>query len=206
MNLITAIEIINFRCFRHLPKVSLSKATFVIGPNNSGKTAFLSALDCFFNTPRYNPEYLNKTEFTAKGKGYNRSSIILEFNLDAVSSKKTRLRMINEYGNILSIAKSFTFKEVSKTVDVLFLIGNSNHSFEQLSLDIQKLLKAVYISYILPQEGDELLRGAQAKLKERLLQNWGRHVTVSKKLSQLQKKWDDLRKTANNYFVLLIDI
>lgn len=205
MNLITSIEIANFRCFRHLPKLSLSKATFLIGPNNSGKTAILSALDCFFNTSAYRPEFLNKTEFAAKGKGYNRSSITLEFNLEVVSSKKPRQRMISEYGMTLRISKSFIFKKISKTIDAKYTLKNSRDiTFDQLGPDIQKLLRAVSVSYILPQEGDELLKKAQAKLKDRLLQNWGRHATISKKLNQLQKKWNDLRKTSNMYLSALL--
>jgi AAA15 family ATPase/GTPase len=204
MNLINSIEIANFRCFRRLPRVSFSKATFLIGPNNSGKTAILSALDCFFNTASYRSEFLNKTEYASKGTGYNRSSITLEFDLQAISSKTIRQRMISNFGKTLRISKSFTFREISKTIDVKYTINNVKRTLDALEPDIQKLIRAVSISYILPQEGEELLRKAQAKLRDRLLQNWGRYKTLARGLNQLQKKWNDVRKKANHYLSSLL--
>jgi predicted ATP-binding protein involved in virulence len=205
VNLITSIELSNFRCFRRLSPFSLSKATFLIGPNNSGKTAILSALDCFFNDSSYKSEFLNKTEYAAKAKDHNRSIITLKFNLHAITSKVMRQRMITDAKNDLQISKAFAFKKISKNIDITYSCNGSRYSpFESLDQDVQKLLKSVSVSYILPQEGDELLRKAQEKLKHRLLQNWGRYATLAKHFDQLEKKWKSLRKSANEYLSTLL--
>jgi predicted ATPase len=46
--MITHVTISNYRCFRHVD-VALAPLTVLIGPNNAGKTAFLSALNLLQN-------------------------------------------------------------------------------------------------------------------------------------------------------------
>lgn len=49
MALITAIEVTNFRSLREVRLTDLTAATVIVGPNNSGKSNLLRALNLFFN-------------------------------------------------------------------------------------------------------------------------------------------------------------
>ncbi len=199
MALIKSIKVRNFRCFRQLPQIEMKQATYLIGINNSGKTALLSAIHCFFDSDAFKSEYLNKTEFAAKKEGYNRSDITLEFDLYQVTGKTRKRRMQEQYGTTLTIRKSFTFREISQTIVVQYNINGGIFEFDGLDEDIRRMLSAVAISYIHPQEGNLLLAQAQEKFKARLFNNWGRHVSVSEHLRELQDQWDKLRKITNTY-------
>lgn len=201
MTLLTEITVSNFRCFRRTTTLPLGRATYLVGVNNAGKTAFLSALQCFFDSDAYSSDFLNKTQRAARGRGANRSIIAILFNLDAIAGKTFRKQLTAKYGSQLAIVKIFTTAEISRETTVYFRIGSTGPLLlpEDLPVDLKKLLKAVSVSYIHPQEGGELLRKAQEKLKARLFQNWGRHVTVANRLKTVQESWDKLRATANNY-------
>lgn len=173
MPILERVEIRNFRCFRRLAPVLLGQAPYLVGANNSGKTAFLSALQCFFDTAAYSSEYLNRTELSSRQPGYNRSDITVTFDLHEITGRVRRKRLQDAYGSSLTVRKSFTFREASKTVAVEYRIGSSLFTFDDLPDDIQLLLSKVAVSYIHPQEGDDLLARAQAKFKERLFNNWG---------------------------------
>ena len=199
MPFIKQIQLRNFRCFRRQTDVTFDQATYLIGINNSGKTALLSAINCFFDESSYQPGFLNRTEFVAKKEGYNRSDITITFNITLIAGVTRKKRMLNSYGQDLKIRRSFTYREVSGIVVNDYFINDTSYPFDNLDSDIQDILNAVSISYIHPQEGENLLLQAQEKFKARLFHNWGRHASVAGKLRDLQKKWDELKKTANTY-------
>lgn len=199
MGFIRKVKVRNFRCFRRQTELDLNQSTYLVGINNSGKTALLSALHCFFDSNAFIPEYLNKTELLAKQEGYNRSDISITLDLNLVSGPVRKRRMTERYGETLEVSKSFTFREVSKTIVEEYVILGRSSSFDGLDEDLQALLNSVSISYIHPQEGQQLLEKAQEKFKDRLFNNWGRHASVSERLRELQEQWDELRRTANNY-------
>lgn len=200
MNFLKKISVQNFRCIRQETVLSLSQGTYLVGANNSGKTAFLAALRCFFDSDLYCPNDLNKTEFTAKKSGFNTSEISIEFDLTVVEGKVRKKRMVDAYGDRLKIKKLFTYREASDTINIEYEVGLGKvQFFDKLDKDVQDILKAVSISYIHPQEGGDLLAKAQDKFKQRLFHNWGRHASVSEQLKDLQVKWDELRTTANSY-------
>jgi len=107
--------------------------------------------------------------------------------------------MRDQHGTSVELTKSFTWREQSETVVVTYSVDEETHEFEELSDDIRHLLGSVEVSYIHPQEGAELLQKAQDKFKKRLFHNWGRHASVSERLSAVQQQWDELRTTANTY-------
>lgn len=199
MSLLTSLTVRNFKCFRNEVTIPLQQATYLVGANNSGKTSFLTALRCFFETAAFSPEYLNKTERAGRREGSNRADISVRFDLTNIPGKARKRRMVAEHGDQLLVRKSLTWREVSATVYVEYTIGRKTGTYEDLPTDVRELIDSVSISYIHPQEGAELLRRAQAKFKERLFQNWGRHVSVADTLKAVQDKWDTLRKTANTY-------
>jgi hypothetical protein len=200
MDFLKAITIRNFRCFRAPVTVDLGNSTYLTGINNSGKTAILTAIRCFFDTTAFNSEFINKTEFAGKKGDYNRSDISISFDLSLITGAARKARMIQVSGPIVAIKKSFTYRAISGIVVVQYSIGESALSdFEDLDQDIQDMLNGVTISYIHPQEGAALLEKAQSKFKQRLFNNWGRHASVAEKLKTLQTQWSDLRKTANSY-------
>jgi len=201
MNLLSQLSVTNFRCFRRKTTIQFGAATYLVGVNNSGKTAILSAVQCFFDSGAYRSDFLNRTELAARRKGANRSTIEITFNLTAVRGKTFQRELIQKYGEDLIVRKFFTTGEISREITISYEVSGHTEIFrpEDLPPQIGKLLNSVSVSYIHPQEGSALLERAQAKLKTRLLQNWGRHVTVANRLKALQSSWDNLRKTANNY-------
>lgn len=199
MTFIKNIEINNYRCFRKEVKIEFEKSNIIIGPNNSGKTAILSAIRCFFDSQSYRKTDLNQSIYAAKQTGYNRSDISITFDLTFVPGKLgDDLR--KRYSSNLRIRKSFTYRETAGTTNVAYhLPRQSNIAFESLEENVQRILKAVSISYIHPQEGELLLRKAQEKFKQRLFSNWGRHPALSTQLQDLQDQWNKLRLAANSY-------
>jgi AAA15 family ATPase/GTPase len=199
MPLLKKVTVKNFRCFRRVTTVDLEQSTYFVGINNSGKTALLSAIHCFFDSSAFSPEYLNKTELASRKGGYNRSDITVIFDLSLVTKQARKEHMTGRFGSSLKIKKSFTFREASRTVVEEYYIQGKPYTFDTLDEDVRALLRSVSISYIHPQEGQQLLEKAQEKFKERLFSNWGRHASVSKRLKGLQQQWDELRRTANSY-------
>lgn len=200
MAILKSLSIRNFRCFRALTEIELSKSTYLTGVNNSGKTAILAAINCYFSSTAFVPAYLNKTEFSAKKDGFNRTEISIAFDLNLITGKVRKARMMEKYGEQVSVKKSFTYRAISNTLAIKYAVeGDQEIEFDDLDEDIQEMLKGVSISYIHPQEGAALLEKAQRKFKARLFNNWGRHASVAEKLKELQVQWDELRKTANTY-------
>lgn len=200
MRFLKRLTVRNFRCLRQEISIDLHQSTYLVGANNSGKTAFLAALRCFFDTEAFKPSDLNKTEFASKQKDFNTTDITVEFDTTVVEGKARRKRMLSIYGENFSVKKTITYREASKTISVVFTVNEkTTEFFDGLDKDIQDALSAVVISYIHPQEGSELLAKAQEKFKQRLFHNWGRHASVSDQLKELQKQWSTLRKTANTY-------
>lgn len=189
----------NFKCFRDLAEIRLNQGTYLIGPNNAGKTAVLQAISCFFDSGAYSPAFLNRTELSSRKAGFNRTDITLTFDLKLVTGRVRHERMTSRYGSQLEITKSFTWRELSDNVLISYTIEGDTYDFEGLDNDIKHLLNSIAISYIHPQEGAELLRKAQEKFKKRLFHNWGRHSSVSDRLASVQHSWDELRNTANAY-------
>lgn len=199
MGILLSVRARNFKCFRDLSEIELSQGSYVIGPNNAGKTAVLQAIACFFDTNAYSPAFLNRTEFSRKQAGFNRSDVTLKFNLQLVTGRVRHDRMVGAHGDHLEITKSFTWREQSDSVSISYKIRRADFDYESLDDDIKHLLSSIAISYIHPQEGAELLRKAQEKFKKRLFHNWGRHSSVSDRLASVQLSWDELRHTANAY-------
>lgn len=200
MRFLKKLTVRNFRCLRQEISIDLHQSTYLVGANNSGKTAFLAALRCFFDTNAFKPSDLNKTEFAAKQKDFNTTDITVEFDTTVVEGKARKKRMLEAYGDSFVVKKIITYREASNTVSVEYAIGGKRYPFfDGLDKDVQDALNAVVISYIHPQEGSDLLVKAQEKFKQRLFHNWGRHASVSDQLKELQKKWSELRKTANAY-------
>ena len=200
MPFLKKVTVKNFKGFRKETSIDLEQVSFLVGPNNSGKTALLAAIRCFFDTSVFSGRDLNKTEFAAKQEGYNRAEITIDFDLTLAHGKTRLEKLTAKYGTVLSVRKSLLYRETTDTVGVEYHIGGKTvELFEALDPDAQEVLKAVSVSYIHPQEGDELLHKAQEKFKQRLFNNWGRHVSVAEQLDELQKKWNELRKTANTY-------
>jgi hypothetical protein len=199
MGILVSVKARNFKCFRDLRRIDLTQGTYLVGPNNAGKTAILQAIGCFFDSSNYSPTFLNRTEFNRRQTGFNRSDITLTFDLNLVTGRVRHDRMIANYGNHLAITKTFTWREQSNSVIIDYLVNDETFVFENLNDDIKHLLNSIAISYIHPQEGAELLRKAQEKFKKRLFHNWGRHSSVSDRLASVQQNWDELRQTANAY-------
>ncbi|MCG8608180.1 AAA family ATPase, partial [bacterium] len=199
MKLLSKLKIRNFKCFRDWTSFDLHQSTYLAGANNSGKTAVLAAIDCFFNDEKFSQDLINRTELTSRKEGYNRSEIRVTFDLTSVTGSVRGPRMVSSHGRSLEITKSFTWREASG-VSIEYRVGNSSpRGFDDLDGDVQHMLKSVAVSYIHPQEGVELLKRAQDKFKQRLFHNWGRHSSVAERVNEVQEKWVELRMTANNY-------
>ncbi|MFH0755907.1 MAG: AAA family ATPase [Bacteroidota bacterium] len=199
MALLKRISIANFKCYRKEISFDLNKSSFFIGANNSGKSAILKAIHCFFDDRQFNSEFINKTELRAKASGYNKSTIRIEFNLEELSTKSLKEKLIRAYPELQTITKTFTFREKSKTIQIEYLINEKTYDFDDLDESMVDFLSRINVSYIHPQESAELLIKAQEKLKLRLLSNWGRNASLAEIIKQLQTQWAELRNRANPY-------
>ncbi|MCR4325268.1 MAG: AAA family ATPase [Patescibacteria group bacterium] len=199
MNLIKELKIKNFRSFRGVTQVDMSQATYLIGVNNAGKTNIFHSLKAFFTDDYYSDSsFLNKTEFLAKKKGYNRSEIRLTFDLEALSTKTRKTRLLKKFGHELTVTKILTYTPISDAVGASWIIGGGKES-DDLPEDVVWLLSAVEVTYIHPQEGKLLLANVQKKLRQRLLANWGRGAALTHAIKDLEQRWDEMRKSANEY-------
>jgi len=201
MNLIKSLTIKNFKGIRTEQKIELLQGSYIVGSNNSGKTSILQAIEFFFsNKWPENELFLNKSEYLAKKEGYNKSEIILEFNIEACISKERKKRLIDKYGQICKISKIFTFRERAQISLVNFRINNGVEiNAEEVDPDLKILLESVKVTYLHPQDGIELLERAQGKLKSRLILNWGRRGEVTTALEKIKSDWQSLRESADGY-------
>ncbi len=179
----------------------LTQGTYLAGPNNSGKTAILEALRCFFDGGAFDASYINRTELTAKQEGYNRSDITVVLDLGVVTGKDRQRKMKEQHGDQLLFRKAISWREATNTINIEYSLAGDveTYSWETLPRDVRDVLSAISVSYIHPQEGFELLKKAQDKFKQRLFHNWGRHASVAEQVKAIESEWDALRSTANSY-------
>ncbi|NTV22325.1 MAG: AAA family ATPase [Candidatus Yonathbacteria bacterium] len=200
MSFITQIKIKNFRGFREEILLDFSQASYLVGINNSGKTNVLYAIRAFFDDQYFSDEtFLNRTEYSRKQEKYNQSEISVSFNLRELSTKSRKTRMIREYGDILLIKKIVTFTPTSKIVSIKWFIGETGFLREELSSDIKSLLASTKVTYIHPQDGQILFDNVQRRLRDRLLQNWGRNARLTHQIQALEDSWGGMKNYANDY-------
>lgn len=199
MPLFSELAIRNFKGYREKTTIPLNQSNYFVGPNNSGKSAILHAMLCFFQEDRFSPTFLNKTELRGKKEGFNRSEITLVIDISQVKSQKAANRLRTKYGDVLSVSKHFTQKVATGALEVRFFINDEECDYGSADSDVRKILDSVNVSYIHPQEADALLQRAQEKLRDRLLANFGRHHSIATNLKTLQEAWSELRKSANEY-------
>lgn len=200
MALIKKISIKNFRGFRDLISVELNRSTYLIGANNVGKTNILYALKAFFDDSFFIDEsFLNKTEFIGKKEKYNQSEISLFFDLRKLTTKNRKILLIKNYGNILEIKKRITYTPKSRGISIKWFVKGEEYMKETLPENVQWLLSKIKVTYIHPQEGQNLFNNVQKRLRQRLLQNWGRNAAITHNINELQGKWSDVRTAANRY-------
>lgn len=202
MAIISALRVKNFKCFREEVQVSFTDSSYLIGANNAGKSSILKALQCFFDEDLYVESYINSTEFTARKTGYNRSEITVILDRSAVKGATRQKQYKKDYSAYIEFKKTFTYKEISNTIDINYYI-DGNHINPESHLPKYNLIfntiEAISLSYIHPQEGVQLLSKAQEKFKTRLFYNWGKHASVAEQIKSVEEKWAELRSLANSY-------
>ncbi len=197
MKLLTSIAIKNFKGIRSQLELNLNDSNFLIGPNNAGKSAILSAVRCFFDDDLFEAGFLNRTDYRAKKEGYNRCDIEIGFDLTKINIQKAKDRIIKAHGQSIKIKKSFFVRDKSDDYSIRYYINDVEKEITDIDSDIVKLLNSVHISYIHPQQAEPLLVAAQEKLKERIITNFGRHSSVSHTFNQLRQSWTDVRRITN---------
>ena len=125
MGLLTKVEARNFKCFRDWQSIDLGQSTYLAGANNSGKTALLAAVGCFFESARFSVDFINKTELSAKKEGFNRSEIRLTFDLNQVTGRVRKERIVETHGASLCVGKSFTWREASGTLTISYHVPSN---------------------------------------------------------------------------------
>lgn len=199
MYLLNRITIKNFKSFREKTIFNLADGSYFIGANNSGKSTVLSAARFFFNDEIFTDEsFINKTAFLSKKLGSNIVEITVDFNTEALRTKKLKQDLNKKYGTVISVTKIFSISTETKLVTRTYKINGQN-VLMSLPEEVIKLMNSVKVTYLHPQEGQELLVNAQEKLRKRLLENWGRGFNITQSIKKLQEAWDDLRVKANTY-------
>lgn len=199
MYLLKKLTITNFRGFRDKAVFYLENSSYLVGPNNSGKTSVLNAIRFFFDdTFRVDENFINKTAFLSKGKKTNQAEVTIEFDLESLTVKSLKNSLIKEYkNNLLSVSRIVVVATETKIVSEFYRV-NSQET-KQLPEDVLRLIRSVHLTYLHPQEGRELFQNAQEKLRQRLLANWGRNSNITTSLKDLQNSWNDLREKTNKY-------
>lgn len=199
MPLLDKITIKNFKSFREKISFSLADGSYFVGVNNSGKSTVLNAINGFFDDSIFdNENFVNKTAFLSKKAGSNVVEITINFNLEALNTKKFKQDLIKNYGPNLSISKFISITTDTKVITHSFKLNGGN-SVVDLPDDVLKLVKSVRVTYLHPQEGQALLINAQEKLRQRLLANWGRGSNITQSIKKLQEEWDNLRDKSTAY-------
>jgi len=199
MPLLNKITIKNLRSFRGKVSFNLADGSYFIGVNNSGKSTVLNAIHAFFDDSIFNNEsFVNKTAFLSKKAGSNIVEITINFNLEALDTKKFKQDLIKNYGSNLSISKIISITTDTKVITHSYKL-NGGSSIADLPDDVLKLVKSVRVTYLHPQEGQTLLINAQEKLRQRLLANWGRGSNITQSIKKLQAEWDNLRDKSTTY-------
>lgn len=107
MAILVEVRVRNFKCFRSEARIPLTQGTYLAGANNSGKTAILESLRCFFDDDAFRTSYINRTELTARKEGFNRSDITCCLDLKLVSGRERQRRMRKAYGDELEVRKGY---------------------------------------------------------------------------------------------------
>lgn len=198
--LLEKISIENFKIFRNKQSFDLSSGTYFVGPNNSGKSTVLKAIDYFFDDRLYQQkDFLNQTLAASKKKDTNKSTVVITFDLTAIRRQSLK-DSLKGYGDSLDIKKLVTMTATG-TVKINYCIGSVAKQYEAQKLPdpIRSLLSSVQINYLHPQRGGQLLEEAQLKLKRRLLDNWGRAASMARDIRDIERGWRDFRAKATKY-------
>jgi len=198
MGLIIQVKVKNFKSFRSQAKFDFADSTYLIGVNNAGKTNIFHAIRAFFDESYFaDGSFINRTEFSRKQAGYNRSEITVTFNLDKLITKSRKNSLIKQYGNTLSVTKIITYMPDSNTLSVKWKLNDRES--DDMPEEFRWLLSKIKITYIHPQEGKQLLSNVQKRLRQRLLANWGRGSALTHSIEDLKEKWIQMRQSANRY-------
>lgn len=186
-------------------------ATYLIGANNSGKSAVLHALREFFSHTTISKEDFNNTELRSKQAGHNKCEIEVSFNLSKVKKESQKLRELKkEYPQGLTVRKIYTYKDSTSEIEVLYEIPRLDTNEEpeipiepaavqyiEIPENIRWFLSKHTISYIHPQDSDKLLVEAESKLRKRLINTFGKGASFIKKMKDLEESWRALKEDAS---------
>lgn len=199
MSLLDKITIKNFKSFRDKISFCLSDGSYFVGVNNSGKSTVLNAIHVFFDDNIFcNENFVNKTSFLSKKAGSNVAEITINFNLEALDTRKLKQDLIKKFGQNLSISKIISITTDTKVITYSYKLNGSS-PVTNLPDDVSKLIRSVKVTYLHPQDGQTLFIKAQEKLRQRLLANWGRGSNITQSIKKIQEEWDELRSQSKSY-------
>jgi len=198
------ISIQNFRSFRNKTNFPLKNASYLVGANNAGKSTVLHAIRYFFDDGLYEGrDFLNKTLAARRVSGSNTCSIAITFKVGSVRKKKLRDKLVATCGERVVIGKHAKLTDAGVLSFTYSIDNGLEVSFVDLGEEVRELINGIKINYIHPQRGEALLSEAQAKLKRRLLDNFGRGTSqVTRHLKSFDGDWDNLRVSASEYLSL----
>ncbi|WKC38070.1 AAA family ATPase [Ectopseudomonas chengduensis] len=209
MSTIKSIALKNYKCFRKRTAFSLSGATYLIGANNSGKSAVLQAMRDFFSHTPISKDELNSTELRSKQAGHNKCEIEVTFALTKIKKESKKIKQLKkDYPHGLTVRKIYTYKESTQDVEVHYeILGHikeedkDNDSipipYLEIPEDIRWFLSRHTISYIHPQDSEKLLAEAESKLRKRLINTFGKGKSFIMKMKVLEDSWKALREDAS---------
>lgn len=197
-SLLKAIYIRNFKVFRAETKIEFHSSTYLVGPNNSGKSTVLLAIRYFFDDALYEERnFLNKSEVISRTTGARKSEITIVFNLMNLNNSGLRAKFDRSRKEIE--VKKIAHLSESGVLRISYEVDGKQYGLSNLPEHIRALVNGIKINYLHPQQGEVLLHEAQLKLRRRLLDNWGRRKTMTKAMQALENEWKSFRELAKSY-------
>jgi putative ATP-dependent endonuclease of the OLD family len=133
---IVSAEIRNYRPFRHLPDTPLSALTVFIGANDVGKSAFLRALDMFFNGTTPNQDDWHKRVTS--------EPIMIDVTFDSEGLPTEQLDSLSPLlmdGRLLKVRKAWSYDAPNRPVWSVFRLNWDDPEFASIqNLKMQDLV------------------------------------------------------------------
>lgn len=152
---LSKVTLENFRIFEHEESFNLAPITLLIGPNNSGKSSVLKAVQ-LFKQLNFNNRNYGVSNFNSVGLGSNFFDIENEYSTDnkTISLSFSYANYTFKFFDIHPAGSSFHILKDKKDIVVKSIITNDINSFSIIDLEDKEIKFDLGIHYLAPVRGN----------------------------------------------------